>query len=75
MTEKSKEIRLCPRCGQEYSGYSVLSRVDNKTYICADYGAREELQSIGVSPEEQEKITEAIHSAELPKPSMYERTY
>ena len=74
MTEKSKEIRLCPRCGQEYSGYPALSRADNKTYICADCGAREALQSIGVSPEEQEKIIEAIHSTDLPKTIMYERT-
>lgn len=52
MAGKPKEIRLCPKCGRKYEGYSALSRVDNKTNICSDCGIREALQSIGMSPEE-----------------------
>lgn len=70
MKDRIKEPRICPRCGQKYSGYPALSRADNKTNICSDCGVREALQSIGVSPEEHEKIIEAIHSSELSKPSM-----
>ena len=73
MTEKSKEPRLCPKCGCKYEKYPALSRADNKTYVCPDCGVKEALQSIGISPEEQEKIIEAIHRSELPEPTMYER--
>ncbi len=73
MTEKSKELRQCPKCGQEYDRYPALSRKDNKTLICPDCGAREALQSIGISLDGQEKIIEAIHRSELPRPSIYER--
>ena len=73
MTEKSKEPRLCPRCGCKYEGYPALSRVDSKTHVCADCGLRESLESVGIPSEEQEKIIEAIHRSELPEPTMYER--
>ena len=73
MTEKSKELRLCPKCGCKYEEYPALSRADGKTYICSDCGVKEALQSIGISSEEQEKIIEAIHRSELPSPRIYER--
>ena len=51
----------CPLCGTTYTAPSALSRTDGKTLICPDCGIREALTSIGVGPEEQEKILDTIH--------------
>ena len=60
---KSKEpiIRFCPICGLSYRGRPALSREDNRTCICSDCGTRQALAGLGISPDEQEKILEAIH--------------
>ena len=34
---------VCPVCGKKYSGYPSISRMDNKTPICAGCGNREAL--------------------------------
>ena len=47
---------VCPICGETYNAPPALSRTDGKTLICPDCGIREALTSIGVAPEEQEKI-------------------
>ena len=52
----------CPLCGTTYIAPPALSRADGKTLICPDCGIREALTSIGVDPEEQEKILDIIHS-------------
>ena len=52
---------VCPLCGRLYHGHPALSRTDNETLICPDCGTREALQSIGVDPDEQERILETIH--------------
>ena len=57
----TKEERTCPLCGKSYIGHPALSRTDNETLICPDCGTRQALESIGVSPEEQEKILATIH--------------
>ena len=54
-------MRICPRCGKSYEGNPVISRADNITPICPDCGTREALESIGVGPEEQNKILKIIH--------------
>ena len=54
-------LRTCPRCGAQYGGVHALSRKYPNTYICPDCGAREALESIGVSADEQEKILGIIH--------------
>ena len=54
-------ISVCPRCGQSYREHPALSRLDNETLICPDCGTREALDSIGVSPEEQDAIIQTIH--------------
>ena len=54
-------VAVCPKCGNAYSGHPALSRLDNETLICPDCGVREALDSIGVPPEEQEKIIDTIH--------------
>lgn len=59
------EQRTCPICGQEYSGRPATSREDNVTLICPDCGTRQALASLGVSPEEQEKILNTIHGSEV----------
>lgn len=56
------ELRTCPLCGAQYGGYPALSRKYPNTQICPDCGTREALESIGVEPEEQEKILQTIHS-------------
>lgn len=57
---------VCPKCGNAYSGHPALSRPDNETLICPDYGVREALRSIGVLPEGQEKIIDIIHRTAVP---------
>ena len=59
-TGKIKE-KICPVCGQKYNAPAAVSRTDNRTLICPDCGTRQALSSIGISPEEQEKILEIIH--------------
>lgn len=54
-------IAVCPKCGQTYIGHPALSRADNETLICPDCGVREALDSLGIEPEEQEKILDTIH--------------
>lgn len=38
------EERVCPICGEVYSGYSALSRKDNKTLICPACGQKEAVE-------------------------------
>jgi len=38
-----EDIKVCPRCGNEYTGFPALSRVDNKTSICSPCGEEEGL--------------------------------
>ena len=61
-SDNCTELRTCPHCGAQYGGYPALSRKYPNTQICPDCGTREALESIGVEPEEQEKILETIHS-------------
>lgn len=56
-----RESRICPLCGKAYSDHPALSRTDNETLICPDCGIRQALGSIGIDPEEQDKILEVIH--------------
>lgn len=39
----------CPKCAKCYAGYPALSRVDNKTGMCPECGAREAIVSFLVS--------------------------
>ena len=55
------KTRICPVCGKSYTDHPSLSRRDNETQICPDCGTREALTSMGVDPEEQERILETIH--------------
>ena len=55
----------CPKCKNTYLGHPALSRSDNTILICADCGVREALESIGVIPEEQEKILNIIHQTNI----------
>lgn len=57
------EPRVCPVCGRTYIEPPALSRIDNKTLICADCGTRQSLESIGIDKDEQEKILGIIHRA------------
>ena len=60
MKENTRYFGICPRCGATFDSPPALSREDGKTLICPDCGIREALTSIGVPPEEQEKILETI---------------
>ena len=64
---KVTQIRICPRCGKAYSEPAALSRADNQTLICPDCGTREALDSIGVKPDEQERIISTIHRCHRPE--------
>ncbi len=61
MKDNTIRITICPRCGKSYSEPPALSRADNETLICPDCGTREALESIGVQPDEQDKILDTIH--------------
>lgn len=39
-------IKVCNRCGNEYTGYPALSRKDNKTEICPECGLIEAISII-----------------------------
>ena len=54
-------MAVCPLCGKLYAGHPALSRTDNRTEICPDCGIRQALESIGIQPDEREKILETIH--------------
>jgi len=61
MKEEISRIRICPKCGQGYTGYPALSRVDNETLICPDCGTREALAVLGVDEREQDEIIRILH--------------
>lgn len=61
MKEQDRQVRICLRCGQHYTGHPALSRADGQTPLCPDCGAREALESIGVDVAEQELILQAMH--------------
>ena len=60
--EEAIQERACPICGTTYTAVPALSREDNQTPICPDCGTRQALASIGVGPEEQEKILGMIRN-------------
>ena len=61
---RTSNIKICPKCGQHYTGHPAISRVDNATPICPECGIREALESIGITPEEQEEILD-LHRSRL----------
>ena len=63
MKNEISQIRVCPLCGKAYAEPPALSRTDNETRICPDCGTRQALDSIGISPEEQEKILAILHQS------------
>ena len=58
---------VCPLCGRVYHEHPALSRTDNETLICPDCGTREALETMGISPEEQDKILGIIHEKYIPE--------
>ena len=64
MKNEIRQIRVCPLCGKAYAEPPALSRTDNETPICPDCGTRQALGSIGISPEEREKILSIIHGTQ-----------
>lgn len=65
MTDSFILLKHCPKCSKNYIGRPAISRVDNNTLICPDCGTREALESIGISPEEQEKILSIIKTTNV----------
>lgn len=68
------EKHNCPLCGEEYHGVPALSRIDNKTLICADCSTRQALDSINVGLAEQEEILAIIHRSQRSENSLEEVT-
>ena len=58
---EAKISAVCPFCGKPYRERPALSRADGESLICPDCGIREALASIGIEPDEQEKILQKIH--------------
>ncbi len=61
MRDNVRQLRVCPLCGRAYLEAPALSRTDNETLICPDCGTRQALESLGISPEEREKILSILH--------------
>lgn len=61
MKNEAAQKRICPKCGETYRERPAVSRADNRTLICPDCGTREALESMGISPDEQEQIIGSIH--------------
>lgn len=61
MKTNETQTHICPKCEKTYTGHPALSRSDNETPICPECGTREALDSIGILPEEQDKILDIIH--------------
>ena len=61
METKELKVRVCPICGQEYTGRPAISRTDCEIPICPDCGTRQALMTIGISEEEQNAILATIH--------------
>lgn len=45
-------MKICKRCGREYSSPPAISRMDNKSEICPICGYAEALDAAGVEGEE-----------------------
>ena len=44
-TNKFKELKYCPKCHKQYTGYPAISRMDNRTQICSKCGQLEAIQT------------------------------
>lgn len=62
MEQREKQVRVCPKCGQEFRGRPAISRKDNATAICPDCGTREALEMLNIGKAEQDEIIALIHS-------------
>lgn len=54
--------KVCPKCGQKYTGYPALSRKDNKTEICPDCGTEEAIEDYlsAMKHESRDRVAETI---------------
>jgi ribosomal protein L40E len=43
--ETQQEERICPRCGESYTGYPALSRQNNETEICSECGMEQAIEA------------------------------
>ena len=50
----SKIIKICPKCGKEYTERPAISRINNSE-ICPECGALEALDMTGYSKEEKKE--------------------
>ena len=60
MKNNVTKAAVCPLCGRTYYGTPAVSRGDDKTLICPDFGTRQAFQALGISTETQERIIETI---------------
>ena len=66
-------MRQCPKCGEWYGERPAVSRIDGSD-ICPDCGIREAMDSMGVDPEEAERVVDVVkrHTFPLPPPELKE---
>lgn len=56
-------MKTCPKCGRSFKRLLAVSRVNKKTMICDECGIMEALNNLPhgvITPQEQEKIKEAV---------------
>ena len=59
-------MKTCPKCGRSFKRLLAVSRVNKKTMICDECGIMEALNNLPqgvITPQEQEKIIEAVAEA------------
>ena len=56
--------KFCTRCGEYYTEFPALSRVDNETSICSPCGTEEAIQDFAGEP------LSPLNKSELPEPTM-----
>jgi hypothetical protein len=58
---------ICPRCGNDITGFPALSRWDNQSNLCGDCGTQEAMLQF-FALQEGKDVKEAIHPRTWVKP-------
>lgn len=53
VTDGGDEMKVCPKCNQEYNGRPAISREDNETPICPECGMLEAVDDLILSGEKE----------------------
>ena len=63
---QTTQLSTCPRCGNMYTGYPALSRLDNRTNICSPCGTDEALREYFNKPPRVWATCEHVYNSACP---------